>query len=438
MVRGAAIPRRLGRLVLIAFVGACGAPSPGVTVLDVVLFGTDLYDGASAIAADVDGWVVASASAGTVADEPALGDALAYVQAFDADGAARWSAVVANTGLDFPEAIGWSGEAGWVAGVTWGTLPGQVASGPNDGTADSRDAFAVRFDDAGDIVCLRQFGSDVRDDVEGVAVLPDGGAVVVGAAYGGLLGASSQGGRDAFAVRLDGDCAPVWVRQFGGPGDDAARAVAVADGVLAIVGTIRPGEPFGEVIAEEGPFASAWTLAGDLVWGARVGGSGLGSATGVAIEPGSGDLFVGGWTDGEVAPGAALGGRDGFVARLSAGGAATWARHVGTAATDELQALALLPDGTVAAAGASYGAVVPGGQAGDRDAVAVGLSSDGERRWAWQGGSAGYDGADGIAADGAGRVAVVGYVEDGLGTVPSLGGVEPYDAFLVLLQPGGF
>jgi hypothetical protein len=35
-------------------------------------------------------------------------------------------------------------------------------------------------------------------------------------------------------------------------------------------------------------------------------------------------------------------------------------------------------------------------------------------------------------------VAVVGYVEDGLGSVPSLGGVEPYDAFLVLLQRPGF
>jgi len=438
MVRGAAIPRWFGWLVVLVLVSGFGAPPPGVTVLDVILFGTGVYDGAAAVVADGDGWFVGGASSGAMAGEPALGDLLGFAQAFGADGAVRWSAIAANTGLDVVEAVGWSAGARWVAGVTWGTLPGQVPGGPNDATAVSRDGFVMRLDEAGEVVCLRQFGSDVRDDLHDLAVLPDGGAFVVGATYGRLLGAPSLGGRDAYAVRFDADCAPVWVRQFGGPGDDAARAVAVRDGVLAIAGIVRPGVPFGAVIAEEGPFASVWTLDGDIVWGARVGGPGVGVATGVAIDPDTGDLFVGGWTDGEVAAGASLGDRDGFVARVAGAGQVVWARHVGTPNSDGVNALALLPDGSVTVAGDTYGALVAGAHAGDMDAFAVGFSAGGEPRWAWQGGGVGYDGADGIAADGEGRVAVVGYVRDGLGSVPSLGGVEPFDAFLVVLQPPAF
>lgn len=437
MVRVAAAPRRFVWPVVLTLAIACSGPPPGVTELDVVLFGSDAYDGASAVVADAGGWMVGGSSYGTIAGEQALGSA-GFVAAFDARGAARWSAVVANTGLDLVEAVGWSEGARWAAGVTWGTLPGQTASGPNDGTLASRDGFVVRLDEAGAPICLRQFGSDVQDDVRGLAVLPDGGVVVVGATYGTLPGTTSQGGRDAFAVRLDGACEPVWARQFGGPGDDAARAVAVLDGVLAIAGVVRPGAPFGEAIAEEGPFASAWTLAGELVWGVRLGGAGLGTATGVAIEPNSGDLFVGGWTEGEVVPGAALGERDGFVARVAPSGALRWARHVGTDQSDHAHALALLPDGSVAVAGDSYGALVAGAHAGGADAFAVGLSASGAQRWAWQGGGAGHDGADGLAVDGEGRVAVVGYVEDGLGSVPSLGGVEPWDAFLVVLRPPAY
>ena len=128
-----------------------------------------------------------------------------------------------------------------------------------------------------------------------------------------------------------------------------------------------------------------------------------------AVVADAGGWLVGGASTGTIAGEQALG-IAGFVAAFDARGAERWSAVVAKTGSDT----------------------------GDADAVVVALAASGGQRWAWQGGGPGYDGAVGLAVDGEGRVAVVGCVEDGLGSVPSLGGVEPYDAFLVVLRPPAY
>src|SRR5207249_303356 len=104
----------------------------------------------------------------------------------------------------------------YLAGHVGGALPGQTNAG-------LQDAFALKFDAAGNLLWARQFGTVFDlDDATGVAV--DGsGVYVVGFIFGALPGQSNTGSRDAFVRKYDVDGNELWTRQFGSSSSDEAR-----------------------------------------------------------------------------------------------------------------------------------------------------------------------------------------------------------------------
>ena len=108
-------------------------------------------------------------------------------------------------------------------------------------------------------------------------------------------------------------------------------------------------------------------LKGDLtalLWGSYLGGSASDAVYSLQIAPGSGEVYVAGGTlsadlpatAGALNP-AALGGIDGFVARLSADGATLWrTTYLGTSGYDQAQFVQLGSDGGVYALGQTLGA----------------------------------------------------------------------------------
>ncbi|MGH2829779.1 MAG: SBBP repeat-containing protein [Actinomycetota bacterium] len=82
----------------------------------------------------------------------------------------------------------------YAAGYTFGTLPGQTSSG-------SYDAFLRRYDTSGSVIWTRQFGSASDDDAAVAAVDGSGNVYVAGLTFGTLPGQSSSGGGDSFAVK---------------------------------------------------------------------------------------------------------------------------------------------------------------------------------------------------------------------------------------------
>ena len=63
-----------------------------------------------------------------------------------------------------------------------------------------------------------------------------GGIYVTGCTDGTLEGQTSSGGDDAFLVRFDTAGNLLWIRQFGSAGDDFAEEVAIWDGGVYVVG----------------------------------------------------------------------------------------------------------------------------------------------------------------------------------------------------------
>lgn len=189
------------------------------------------------------------------------------------------------------------------------TAPADAATG-----APWSDAFVAKFDPRGRCLWATQIGGDKGDDATALAVDSAGAVYVAGAyySYGITVGAggptlyNSSAADDIFVARLDGATGQCrWARRAGGVGLDRAATLVLDGRGHLFVGGLAMSAP-----ADFGAIRIGWTWAeggrgtsflarldagtGAWQWAQRLGGLGLDY---MALEPGSGDLLVGGNID---------------------------------------------------------------------------------------------------------------------------------------------
>lgn len=227
---------------------------------------------------------------------------------------------------------------------------------------------------------------------------------------------TSAGSDDVFLSAYGRDGEATWSLRAGGPGDDQPRAIAGGSGdELVVVGYFFEHLDVGDLSVSSDGGADAFLLrlgtGGEPRSLVRWGGKYADSANAVATDA-SGHVFVGGsfqlTTDFDPGSGRRLltsrGGRDGFVTKLDRSGNALWAARIGGTRRDEV--VAVLPDGEggVYAAGsfqgdASYADDGPTVSAvGARDLFLLRITADGTLDWIRRVGGAGADRAVGLAA----------------------------------------
>jgi len=209
---------------------------------------------------------------------------------------------------------------------------------------------------------VTQLGGSSNEQFSGVS-LPDDAVAAApvgvtgyasGAVDGFFPGAQDPAGRglgagDALAVRIGADGRPLWARQFGTAGADAATAV--------------------RTVGDDG-------------------------------------IFVG-WTDGDL-EGRSKGQRDGWISRIDASGVQRWITQLGGAGNEEFLAVAASGEarrGTeqFVAVGSTDGDVDgtgPLANSGGEDALISSFGTDGATRWTTQLGSELDDTATAVATDG--------------------------------------
>src|SRR5262249_37031201 len=139
----------------------------------------------------------------------------------------------------------------YVGGNTIGIFPGQTAAGESD-----IDAFVARYDNAGNQLWVRQFGSTTvaSDAVTGIAADATG-VYAIGWTNGALQGQTNSGSSDIFIRKYDVNGTVLWTRQFGTPEEDVAFAAASdATGVYA------GGNEFGD------GFVRKYDSNGNMLW----------------------------------------------------------------------------------------------------------------------------------------------------------------------------
>ncbi len=329
-------------------------------------FGTSSTDLAYGVVADGLGNVyVAGYTTGTLPGQTSAGDPDAFVRKYDATGNQLWTRQFGSPGGDEALGVAVDGLGNvYVAGHTGGTLPGQTSAG-------GLDAFVRKYDATGNQLWTSQFGRSGNDIARGVVADGLGNVYVAGVAYGTLPGQTSAGGGDSFVRKYDATGNILWTRQFGNSTGDVAYSVAADGlGNVYVAGHTQGTLPGQTSAGSSDAFVRKYDATGNELWARQFGSSSGDIAYGVAVD-GLGNVYVAGVTPGTMPGQTLAGGDDAFARKYDATGNELWTRQFGSSSSDYAYGVAVDGLGNVYVAGFTDGTLPGQISSGGSDAFVV-------------------------------------------------------------------
>lgn len=231
----------------------------------------------------------------------------AYLAHYDAQGTQSWIKQFGTSAYDRGlSVVRDSSNTLFVAGDTSGDLAAP--------SAGSSDIYLARFSNSGDQIWVRQFGTTAHDDASGLALDGAGGVFLGGGTYGSL-GGPVQGSHDCIVARFNNSGDQLWMKQFGSNGLDFISPVA-SDGAG---GVFVAGFTYGNLgrlsFGGKDVYLAHYDGSGQQLRLTQIGTTADESCGGLAPS-GDGDVFFAGWTRGQLG-GLNSGGFDAFLARYT-------------------------------------------------------------------------------------------------------------------------
>lgn len=363
----------------------------------VKTFGSTLIDVGYAMTLDSSGNpFVAGLYGGTVDFDPGVGTTNLtssgtrdmFVMKLDTSGALVWAKSFGGTtatdtaygvAVDASSNVYFTGEFGGTADFD----PG--AGTTNLTSAGGRDIFVSKLDSAGSLVWAKGFGSAgtaAHDIGRSVSVDASNNVYSTGSFLGtvdfdpgvGTTSITSSGVNDTFVSKLDSSGNFVWVKTFGGAGNENASGLAIdLSGNIILGGSFAntvdfdPGVGTANLISVGNTDAFVLKLdsSGNYVWAKPFGGIANADSVWDLTVDGNGNIFSTGNYESTVDfdPGAgttnltAVGGRDTYVWKLDSSGNFVWVKGFGGATTDTGYSVALDVSGNVWSVGLFEGTV---------------------------------------------------------------------------------
>jgi hypothetical protein len=269
-----------------------------------------------------------------------------FVAKLSASGGHLWSYSFGGVGSQGGLRVGVdSFEYVYLAGRFAGTL--NLSEGPVT-SQGLDDVFLAGLDPFGNLLWGKGLGDVGYDYVNGMAVEPVAGDVVVTGRFSAKIdfgdGAlTSAGSDDVFLARLDYFGGPLWSKRFGDAQAQSGSGVALdPGGDLFFAGDFSGAVDFGD-----GPLASAGgmdifvaklTASGSPIWGKRF-GDGLEQRVTSISSDATGNVVLTGYFQGDLDFGngklSSAGGKDIFIAKLSPSGDPLWSRRAGDASLEQ-------------------------------------------------------------------------------------------------------
>jgi hypothetical protein len=294
--------------------------------------GTTLSDESRGVAVDGLGNAYITGTTNGSLDGPNVGNADVIVAKYDAAGSRLWTRQFGSVGSDRGDAIAADGLGSvYIAGYTDARLSGDPHFGQGD-------AFVSKFDASGDHVWTQQLGTSESDVVYGVSA--DGlGNVYISGSTEGSLGGAQIGSTDAFVAKYDAAGYHQWTRQLGTITQDYSTGVA-ADGLGNIYISGQTNGIFGDQAGAglSDAFVAKYDAAGSRLWTRQFGTAGEDLSTSITID-GLGNIYISGYTNGNLA-GDNAGSADAFVRRYDPLGNVAWTQQVGSAGGEESKGVA--------------------------------------------------------------------------------------------------
>jgi len=241
-------------------------------------------------------------------EKPYLSNYDATISKFDRSGNQLWTRVFGDTYRDVPNSITIDRHGGiYIAGQMESDIPGY------------QNAFISKFSDTGYEIWLKKFDSNF--DSAAIDIIHDGlsSLYLAGYANGGLSDNFSPLGHDAFLRKYDESGNEVWTRQFGSDGIEYAEGIAVDDLKNPYVVGYTNGALFEQVaLGDVDGFIVKYSSTGDRLWTRQFGTGSGDSASCIAVETTDENyyIYVVGRTYGTLPGLTRSGAADGFVLQL--------------------------------------------------------------------------------------------------------------------------
>ena len=174
-------------------------------------------------------------------------------------------------------------------------------------------------------------GTASNDRGHGIAVDSSGNIYVAGYTAGALDGETNSGGDDIYLTKYNSAGTRQWTRLAGTTGSDQSGwgAVAVDGSGNSYVTGYTSGNLDGETNAGgSDAVLIKYDSSGSKLWTRLLGTAGSDSAWAVAVD-GSGNIYISGFTDGNLGGETNSGGTDAFLAKYNSSGTLQWTRLLG-------------------------------------------------------------------------------------------------------------
>lgn len=335
-----------------------------------------------------------------------LGSYDIYVVKWDGSGAPQWTAALGTSGQDFDRglALGKNGklyvvgracatvsqclaEVGCVSPAgkvewtqTWGVdgidlravsvsdaTQAVYATGYTNAAFDDQtliggyDTYVTKWSLDGTKAWTKFYGTSADDFPTRTIVDDTGNLYVIGNTTGQLDTQTSQGGNDAFVLKLDPNGQLLWARQFGTAGDDYFNGIAVSGSTLYLAGgfsgDLDPNDAVNVAAGQYTPALIAITTDGSLIWTKQYTETASYRSCQVAIAP-SGDIYMFVEANGDlpVKPAVATDGSSIYLTRWTTSGSYEWLTAWGTPSYTNPRVAAAGPNGLLAVAGGAQAA----------------------------------------------------------------------------------
>jgi len=346
-----------------------------------------------------------------------------YLARLDAGGAVLWASRAGGLDDQGGHVLVDIGGAVVAAGEFKGSM--DFSTGTLTATGGDRDLWVASYDPNGQLLWALQGQATGLSQFNSIAADANGYVVLAGRFEGTLqIGSSSvtsAGMQDVFVLRLSPGGNVDWLVRAGGTDDDDAKGLALLpDGSAVISGSYNGSAQFGaNTVSAPGAareiFAAKVDNLGGFVWAVSAGGAGVDQVYEVAADN-SGSAYIAGFFTGQATFGplvvTSAGGDDAFVAKVDGAGAFQWVTAMGGAVEDRVYALDVAAWGHVHCTGAYTGTATFGSStftsAGDNDLFVAALDGNGAVTWATTAGGSGFDRGYGLSSDGNGGVWVTG------------------------------
>lgn len=334
--------------------------------------GTELY----ALALGMEGGIYAAgATIGSLENQANSGASDVFIRKYAPDGSVIWSKLAGTSFEEVAYALTAAPDGSiYVAGRTAGNLDGSTGNG-------AYDAFISKYSSNGTQIWTRLLGSTSDDAAYSLATGIDGSVYVAGYTLGDLLGVPNQGHDDVFVSKYHPDGTMLWTDTFGSSLYDQARALAIAeDGSIYVAGMASANFEGKVVSGGQDAFLTKYNADGKRAWTQLLSSEINEVAFALATGP-DGVVYMAGWTIGIIDDAGHVGASDIFLAKYDADGKKSWVRTLGTASTDVASNLAIGPDGDIYVTGWTTGNL--GGEIGfgNSDAFVIRYRPDGDLVW---------------------------------------------------------